>query len=112
MLTESEMFFKGKEAVEQALVSFRNYQLMKEDESAARSLVKSRLVGSLQQGRMNKIELTFADDLKSLTSCGPTRNEQSIDLYYEAYVHETGEDWVKWSVRRIALLPHLETERV
>ena len=74
-------------------------------------LQSAALVGSEQQGRMNKIELFFAETKSVDSSCGPTRSERAIDLFYEAGVHETGEDWVKWSIERIALIPRLELQR-
>ena len=67
------------------------------------------MVGSEQQGRMNKIQIVFADNDEVDTSCGPTRSEASVDLFYEAQVHDV--EGVAWSIERIALLPHLETKK-
>lgn len=110
-LAGTQLSAKGANAVRRALVKFRETQTSNGHSGAPRRLESAVIVGSEQQGRMSKIELLFADDQKVETSCGPTRNEQAVDLYYQAGVHETGDDWVKWSIERIALMPRLDTER-
>lgn len=104
--------FLGGRAVRDAMIGFRRRQTADGMGRTPRRLERAVIVGSEQEGRMNKIELFFAEKEAVETSCGPTRSEQNVDLYFEAGVHETGEDWVKWSIQRIALMPRLETERV
>jgi hypothetical protein len=108
----NELAFSGAEAVRTALIGFRNQMTAVGLAKSRPSLQKAVPVGSEQQGRMNKIELLFSEKNTVDTSCGPTRSEHWVDLYYQAGVHETGPDWVKWSIERIALIPRLETERV
>lgn len=108
----NELAFSGAEAVRNALIGFRN-QMKAVGLAKTRPVLQNAvLVGSKQQGRMNKIELLFAEQKTIDTSCGPLRSESAVDLYYQAGVHETGEDWVKWSIERVALIPRLRTERV
>jgi|GEM_PF-1899171 len=92
------------------MLSFRSY-LTQTANNGPRRLMDAKIVGSEQQGRMNRIELLFAEDDEIETSCGPTRNEERVDLYYQAGVYETGEDWVRWAVERIAIMPPLDTEK-
>jgi hypothetical protein len=103
--------FKGSNSVREALVSFRN-RMTDKGWVEPRKLIDAKIVGNKQQGRMNRIELLFAESKVSETSCGPDRSEQRADLYYEAGVYETGDDWAKWAVERLAFLPPLEMERV
>lgn len=103
--------FAGAEAVKRAIIGFRNQMTAKGLAGTSPVLENAVLVGSKQQGRMNKIELFFAETKRVDTSCGPMRAEHAIDLFYEAGVHETGDDWVKWSIERIALIPRLELEK-
>jgi hypothetical protein len=105
-----ELVCKGANGVRDALVSFRK-KMTEEVLVEPRKLIDAKVVGNKQQGRMNRIELLFAESKMSETSCGPDRSEQRVDLYYEAGVYETGEDWVKWAVERLAFLPPLEMER-
>jgi hypothetical protein len=106
----TEMFVKGSNGVRGALVSFRS-RMTEKGWVEPRKLIDAKIVGSKQQGRMNRIELLFAESKVSETSCGPDRSEQRVDLYYEAGVYKTGADWVKWAVERLAFLPPLEMER-
>ncbi len=105
-----EMFVKGSNEVRDAFVSFRS-RMTEEGWVEPRKLIDAKIVGNKQQGRMNRIELLFAESKVSDTSCGPDRSEQRVDLYYEAGVYETGDDWVKWAVERLAFLPPLAMER-
>ncbi len=100
----------GENAVRSALVGFRE-TMTRKGWVEPRRLADAKIVGSEQQGRMNKIELLFAETVTSETSCGPSRSEWRVDLYYEAGVHEAGDDYVKWAIERIALMPALELER-
>lgn len=109
--SSDQLEFRGGSAVGDAMIRFRKQQTSRGIGDTPRILQQSVIVGSKQQGRMNKIELLFAEKHLVETSCGPTRSEQSVDLYFEAGVHETGNDWVKWSIQHIALIPRLETER-
>ncbi len=107
----NELAFAGADDVKRAIIGFRN-QMIAEGVAGTRPVLeRAALVGSEQQGRMNKIELFFAETKRVDSSCGPIRSEQAVDLFYRAGVHETGEDWVKWSIERIALIPHLELEK-
>jgi len=106
-----QMFFQGSKAVKAALVQFRKQQCTLGFGDMQRDLQKVQIIGSKQQGRMNKIELIFATADAIETSCGPTRSEQNVDLFFEAGVHDSGDDWVKWSIHRIALLPRLDMVR-
>lgn len=108
----TELAFVGAEAVKRAIIGFRN-QMIAEGVAGTRLVLdRAAVVGSEQQGRMNKIELFFAETRRVDSSCGPIRSEQAIDLFYKAGVHETGADRVKWSIERIALMPRLELEKL
>ena len=106
-----ELAFIGAEEVRRAVIGFRNRMIAEGIAGTNPVLERAALVGSKQQGRMNKIELFFAETEPVESSCGPIRTEWAVDLFYEARVHETGQDWVKWSIKRIALIPRLEVER-
>ena len=101
--------FAGEDAVRGALVGFREAMTQK-GWVEPRTLVDAKIIGREQQGRMNKIELLFAETVTSDTSCGPDRSEWPVDLYYEAGVYEAGE-YAKWAIERIALMPPLQLER-
>lgn len=107
----NELAFAGVQDVKRAIIGFRN-QLTSEGVAGTSPVLESAvLVGSKQQGRMNKIELFFAETKRVDTSCGLMRTEHAIDMFCEAGVYETGEDWVKWCIERIALIPRLEVEK-
>lgn len=106
-----ELYSVGAIPVKNALIAFRRQQTSNGFGDTSRLLQSANIVGSQQQGRMSKIELCFAENSVVDTSCGPTRSEQHVDLYFQAGVYETGNDWVKWSIERIALMPRLETKR-
>ena len=107
----NELAFAGADDVKRAVIGFRNQMIAEGIAGTSPVLEGAVLVGSEQQGRMNKIELFFAEAKRVESSCGPIRTERAVDLFYEAGVHETGYDWVKWSILRIALIPRLELER-
>ena len=104
------MLFKGAKDLGSALVSVRKSMTQKLWVEP-RKLVDVKVIGSKQRGRMNRIELLFAEGQFTETSCGPDRGEVRADLYYQAGVYEAGEEWVMWGIERLALMPHLETER-
>ncbi|MGH6786229.1 MAG: hypothetical protein ACREBO_05320 [Novosphingobium sp.] len=104
------MLFEGAAKVRQALVDFRTMMTGK-GWVEARKLADAKIVGNKQQGRMSRIELLFAEGVTSNTSCGPDRSERRAHLYYQAGVYETGDDWVKWGIERLAFLPPLALER-
>lgn len=101
--------FSGVGNVRKAMIGFRKQLMLGGYNNGARGLKKAIVVGSEQQGRMNKIQILFADNQEVDTSCGPTRSEAFIDLFYEAGVDDKGE---AWSVKRIAIIPRLEVEKV
>ena len=106
----NDLAFAGEKAVREALTSFR-VAFTSKGWVGPRKLVDAKIVGNKQQGRMNKIELLFAEEVTSETSCGPDRSERRADIYFEAGVYDSGEDWVKWAIERIAIMPPLDTER-
>ncbi len=106
-VSADKLAFAGEREVRGALVEFRD-NLMSIGWSKPRALIQAKIVGSEQQGRMNRIELLFADKVTTDTSCGPDRAAWRVDLYYKAWVYEAGEDWVKWAIERVALMPPLE----
>ena len=105
------MLCKGIEHVEEALVSFRR-SMTRKMWVEPRQFINAKIVGNKQQGRMNRIELLFAEGKTTDTSCGPDRAEMRADLYYQAGVYEIGDDWVKWGIERLALMPPFELERL
>ena len=105
-----KMLFKGSAEVQDALHSSRN-SMTRKLWTGPKILVDAKIIGSRQQGRMNRIELLFAEKQTVDTSCGPDRAELRTDLYYQAGVYETGDDWVKWAIERLAFMPPLELER-
>ena len=107
----NQLAFTGADDVKRAVIGFRNQMIAEGIARTSPVLERAVLVGSGQQGRMNKIELFFAEAEPVESSCGPIRTERAVDLFYEAGVHETGDDWVKWSIERIALIPRLELEK-
>ena len=109
-VASDNLAFAGENAVIGALIGFREAMTQK-GWVEPRVLVDSKLVGNEQQGRMNKIELLFAETVASETSCGLDRSERRVDLYYEAGVYDWGDDHVKWAVERIALMPTLQFQR-
>lgn len=108
----NQISYSGAQPVREALIGFRKVMTAEGIAGSAPTLQSAKIVGSEQQGRMNKIELFFAENQRADTSCGPLRTEHAVDLYYQAGVHETGDDWVKWSIERVALIPRLELERL
>jgi hypothetical protein len=106
-----QLSYAGAEEVRNALIGFRKVMTSEGIAGTPPSLQIAKIIGSEQQGRMNKIELFFAESTRVDTSCGPLRSEHAVDLYYRAGVHETGDDWVKWSIERVALIPRLELEK-
>ena len=96
--------------MQNALIRFRE-TLTRERWVEPRKLVEAKITGSEQQGRMNRIELLFADSVETFTSCGPDRSEWRADLYYMAGVYELGEDSVRWAIERMAIMPPLESQR-
>ncbi len=105
-----KMLFEGHDKVREALIDFRE-TMTRKGWVEPRKLIDAKIVGSRQQGRMSRIELLFAEGVMSETSCGPDRSERRAHLYYQAGVYETGEDWVKWGIERLALMPPLELEK-
>ena len=106
----SALHFADAKGVKSELISVRK-SMTRKGWVEPRRLVGSEIVGSRQQGRMNRIELLFAEGQLSETNCGPDRSEIRVDLYFQAGVYEAGDDWVKWGVERLALMPPLEIER-
>ena len=113
-MTSKDLLFSGRATVKRALQDFRNHML-KTDRTVGRELVAAQVVGNKQQGRMNRIELLFADSEVEFTSCGPGRNEWPVDLYYQAGVYEIESDsqeWAQeWAIERLAIMPRLDLER-
>lgn len=102
--------YAGEDSVRSALIGFRE-EMTRKGWVEPRRLADAKVVGSEQQGRMNKIELLFAETVTSETSCGPSRSELRVDLFYEAGAYAFGENDVKWAVKRIALMPPLDLDR-
>ena len=105
-----KMLFKGSADVQDALLSSRN-SMIRKLWTGPKNLVDAKIIGSRQQGRMNRIEMLFAESQTVETSCGPDRAELRTDLYYQAGVYETEFDSVKWAIERLAFMPPLEMER-
>ena len=102
--------FSGASSVLKALKTFRE-SLTTKGWVGPRQFISAKIVGSSQQGRMNRIELLFAESVVSDTSCGPDRSETRVDLYYEAGVYGAGQSEGRWAIERLAILPPLETEK-
>lgn len=108
--SRGKLSFAGPDEVQNALMYLRR-TLTRKGWVEPRTLVEAKIVGSEQQGRMSRIELLFAESVVSDTSCGPDRSESRVDLYYQAGVYEMGDEWVKWAIERIAIMPPLQTEK-
>lgn len=108
--TGGKLSFEGAAAVRAALVSSRE-SFTGKGWVEPRSLIDAKIVGSKQQGRMNRIEFLFAERSVTETSCGPDRSEIRVDLYFEAGVYDSGADQVKWGIERLAWMRPLDTER-
>ncbi len=103
--------YRGVEAVRTALSAFRATHTATGVGDTPRLLKRAAIVGSRQQGRMNKIELTFSEERAVDTSCGPTKSEMDADLFFEASAAPVDANDVEWFVSRIALMPRLELKR-
>lgn len=105
-----EMLFKGSRSICKALNGFRK-RMTDKGWVEPRKLIDAKIIGNKQQGRMNRIELLFAESKMTETSCGPDRSEQRAHLYYQAGTYETSDNWTKWAIERLAFMPPLELER-
>ena len=103
--------YSGAKGVRTALSAFRATHTAIGAGDTPRLLKRAAIVGSGQQGRMNKIELTFSEERAVDTSCGPTTSEMDADLFFEAGADMVNANDVEWFVKRIALMPRLELAR-
>ncbi len=108
---DSPLYYKDREDVTSALQSFRRYLV--ESYSYGRIFIDAKIIGNKQDGRLNKIELIFAEPEYTETSCGPTRSEIRYDLFYQAdsYEYNSIQDSVKRAIMKLSIMPKLYEER-
>lgn len=103
-LPDDAMAVGGAAAVAAALKALRA-SLTSDGIEGPRKLIASSISGPDELGAVRRIALTFAEDKTTLTSCGPTRSENSLQIIYNThYTILSVRDQV-WGLERIAIMP-------
>jgi hypothetical protein len=70
-----------------------------------RKMITGTISGPDELGAVRRIDLVFAEDKTTLTSCGPTRSETSLQILYKTHYTVLSVRDHLWGMDRIAIMP-------